>query len=119
MARTVAMMTGAVSSAALEAEYQANWVGLDLSFGDSLPWLFVRAKVTSQTVSVYTRSALGDELDSGAPVWSRHPDGPAVVAAPSPTDGWHQLRYFIGTDVGGVVVHCTAAGTCQLSLNES
>ena len=123
--RTFALYTTASpTSAQLEAEWQANWKSsaLDLTHGT---WLFVRVKANAYppaTVRVYLRSGMGDEL-SGAdpltPVWGLHPDGPASVSTPDPSDGWALLRYYIGRDTSGVVVQAGGAGRCQLSMSDN
>ena len=102
--------------AAIETEFQANWVSGE----------FMRGMGANDSVFIHTDLAVGQKLrlfvrasrNDGTAVWSLHPDGEITITAAmrGTTDGsdWPLLVYDIGQEWSGLVVSTDAAASVIL-----
>lgn len=115
MSNTVAALTGTpANQAALETEFQANWVSLDFMKAARRPNCFVRTNLAAaQTFRLWIRSAQGS---SGTPVWTQSAAGLFTVPAKFTTgaDEWTEGRFVIGEEWSGLLVTASAACSVQI-----
>lgn len=117
MAAVIAAYNGTFANmAAIETEFQANWVDGE----------FMRGAGVNDGVFIHTNLAVGQKLrlfvrssrNDGTPVWSLHPDGEVTITAgmrgTTAGDDWPLLRYTIGQEWSGLVVSCDAAASVIL-----
>lgn len=121
MSNSVAALTGVVANmAALETEFQTNWIGLDFMKTALNSNIVVRTNLAAGKIQrLYVRSSIDD--GSGNPVWFAHEDGDYTIPAKTTTaaDEWSQTSYFVGNEYTGAILWCDAAATVNMSTTDS
>ena len=117
----VAAMTGTpANSAAIETEFQTNWLTLDFMKAGRRPNCFIRTNLAAgQTLRLLIRSASAD--GSGNAVWTQSAAGVFTAPARVTTagDDLVEARFVIGSEWSGLVVLASAACTVQISTTDT
>lgn len=121
MSNVVAALTGTpANSAAIEAEFQANWKSLDFMKSARRPNCFVRTNLAAgQTLRCMIRGPQSD--GSGDPIWFQSAAGVFTSPARVTTDSsdWVEARFVIGEEYSGLVILASAACSVQISTSDA